>query len=86
MLVLTLEGDRIAGITRFGDTAILPQFGLPRTLRADRRPRRAAKTSVESTRAGARVTRTNIKATAEAPSDGASSGSVTSAPRAVSSG
>ena len=33
VLVLTLEGDRIAGLTRFGDTAILPLFGLPRTLR-----------------------------------------------------
>jgi RNA polymerase sigma-70 factor (ECF subfamily) len=33
VLVLTLEGDRIAGVTRFGDTAILPHFGLPRTLR-----------------------------------------------------
>jgi RNA polymerase sigma-70 factor (TIGR02960 family) len=33
VLVLTLEGDRIAALTRFGDTAILPHFGLPRTLR-----------------------------------------------------
>jgi RNA polymerase sigma-70 factor, ECF subfamily len=33
LLVLTLEGDRIAGITRFGDSAVLPHFGLPRTLR-----------------------------------------------------
>lgn len=33
VIVLTLEGDRIAGLTRFGDTALLPQFGLPRTLR-----------------------------------------------------
>jgi RNA polymerase sigma-70 factor (TIGR02960 family) len=33
VLVLTLDGDRIAGITRFGDTGILPHFGLPRTLR-----------------------------------------------------
>jgi RNA polymerase sigma-70 factor (ECF subfamily) len=32
VLVLTLEGDRIAELTRFGDTAILPHFGLPRTL------------------------------------------------------
>jgi RNA polymerase sigma-70 factor (ECF subfamily) len=32
VLVLTLEGDRIAELTRFGDTAILPRFGLPRTL------------------------------------------------------
>jgi RNA polymerase sigma-70 factor (ECF subfamily) len=35
VIVLTLEGDRIAGLTRFGDTAILPCFGLPRTLPAD---------------------------------------------------
>jgi RNA polymerase sigma-70 factor (ECF subfamily) len=34
LLVLTLEGDRISGITRFRDTAILPRFGLPRTLPA----------------------------------------------------
>jgi RNA polymerase sigma-70 factor (TIGR02960 family) len=33
VLVLTLEGDRISSLTRFGDTAILPAFGLPRTLR-----------------------------------------------------
>ena len=32
--VLTVEGDRIAGITRFRDSAILPRFGLPRTLPA----------------------------------------------------
>jgi RNA polymerase sigma-70 factor (TIGR02960 family) len=32
LLVLTLEGDRIAGLTRFGDGGILPHFGLPRTL------------------------------------------------------
>ncbi|HWF73268.1 MAG TPA: sigma-70 family RNA polymerase sigma factor [Solirubrobacteraceae bacterium] len=32
VLVLTLEGDRIARLTRFGGTGILPQFGLPRTL------------------------------------------------------
>jgi RNA polymerase sigma-70 factor (ECF subfamily) len=34
VIVLTLEGDRIAALTRFGDTGILPLFGLPRTLRA----------------------------------------------------
>jgi RNA polymerase sigma-70 factor (TIGR02960 family) len=33
VIVLTLEGDRIAALTRFGDTGFLPQFGLPRTLR-----------------------------------------------------
>jgi RNA polymerase sigma-70 factor (TIGR02960 family) len=32
VLVLTLQGDRISALTRFGDTGILPQFGLPRTL------------------------------------------------------
>jgi RNA polymerase sigma-70 factor (ECF subfamily) len=33
VIVLTLEGDRISALTRFGDTGILPHFGLPRTLR-----------------------------------------------------
>ena len=33
LLVLTLDGDRITALTRFADSAILPQFGLPRTLR-----------------------------------------------------
>jgi RNA polymerase sigma-70 factor (ECF subfamily) len=33
ILVLTLEGDRISHMTRFGDTAIASRFGLPRTLR-----------------------------------------------------
>jgi RNA polymerase sigma-70 factor (TIGR02960 family) len=32
MLVLTLDGDRIGRITRFGGTAALASFGLPRTL------------------------------------------------------
>jgi RNA polymerase sigma-70 factor (ECF subfamily) len=32
VLVLTLEGDRIAAITRFDAAAVLPHFGLPRTL------------------------------------------------------
>jgi RNA polymerase sigma-70 factor (TIGR02960 family) len=32
VIVLTLAGDRIAQLTRFGDTGILPLFGLPRTL------------------------------------------------------
>jgi RNA polymerase sigma-70 factor (TIGR02960 family) len=36
MLVLTLEGDRIAQITRFGGAALLARFGLPRTLPAQR--------------------------------------------------
>lgn len=34
LLVLTIEGDRIAGITRFRDTAVMSRFGLPRTLPA----------------------------------------------------
>jgi RNA polymerase sigma-70 factor, ECF subfamily len=33
LIVLTLDGDRISAITRFGDTSLFPQFGLPRTLR-----------------------------------------------------
>ena len=33
MLVLTLDGDRIAAITNFIDSSVLPRFGLPRTLR-----------------------------------------------------
>jgi RNA polymerase sigma-70 factor (ECF subfamily) len=33
VLVLTLEGDKISGLTRFRDTGILPAFGLPRVLR-----------------------------------------------------
>jgi RNA polymerase sigma-70 factor, ECF subfamily len=34
LIVLTLEGDRIAAITRFGDAALFGHFGLPRTLRS----------------------------------------------------
>jgi RNA polymerase sigma-70 factor (TIGR02960 family) len=33
LIVLTLEGERIAGITRFIDNGVLPHFGMPRTLR-----------------------------------------------------
>ncbi len=33
VIVLTLDGDKISGLTRFPDTGILPAFGLPRTLR-----------------------------------------------------
>ena len=36
LIVLTLEADRISGITRFADSAILPCFGLPRTLPKER--------------------------------------------------
>ncbi len=32
VIVLTLEGDRIAQLTRFGGAALLARFGLPRTL------------------------------------------------------
>ena len=32
LLVLTLEGDRIAGLTRFRDSAVFAHFGLPRKL------------------------------------------------------
>ena len=33
VIVLTLEGHKISALTRFGDTGILPAFGLPRVLR-----------------------------------------------------
>lgn len=33
LIVLTLEGDRIAAITHFLDSSVLARFGLPRTLR-----------------------------------------------------
>jgi RNA polymerase sigma-70 factor (TIGR02960 family) len=32
LLVLSLEGDRIAAITNFVDSSVIPRFGLPRTL------------------------------------------------------
>ena len=32
LFVLTLEGQAITAIARFGDTGVLPYFGLPRTL------------------------------------------------------
>ena len=31
-IVLTLAGDKVCAITRFGDNSLFPQFGLPRTL------------------------------------------------------
>jgi RNA polymerase sigma-70 factor (ECF subfamily) len=34
VFVLTMDGAAITAITRFGDTGVLPYFGLPRTLRA----------------------------------------------------
>jgi RNA polymerase sigma-70 factor (ECF subfamily) len=36
LVVLTLEGERIAAITQFMDTSILSRFGFPRTLRGER--------------------------------------------------
>jgi RNA polymerase sigma-70 factor (ECF subfamily) len=36
VLVLTLAGDRVAGMTRFVDSVVLPRFGLPRSLRGER--------------------------------------------------
>jgi RNA polymerase sigma-70 factor (TIGR02960 family) len=33
VLVLTLAGDQISGLTWFGDSSVFPLFGLPRTLR-----------------------------------------------------
>jgi RNA polymerase sigma-70 factor (TIGR02960 family) len=35
ILLLTLEGERIAALTAFHDTGVLPLFGLPRTLPVD---------------------------------------------------
>jgi hypothetical protein len=32
-MVLTLRGDRVAGLTGFADTSVFAPFGLPRTLR-----------------------------------------------------
>jgi RNA polymerase sigma-70 factor (ECF subfamily) len=34
LMVLTLRGDRIAGLAGFADTAVFAAFGLPRTLKA----------------------------------------------------
>jgi RNA polymerase sigma-70 factor (TIGR02960 family) len=34
LVVLTLAGDKISAITRFGDNSLFPHFGLPRTLRS----------------------------------------------------
>jgi hypothetical protein len=34
LLLLTLDGDRISAASRFLDNAVLPSFGLPRTLRS----------------------------------------------------
>jgi len=37
LMVLTVDGDQISAITWFGDSSVFPQFGLPRTLRLERR-------------------------------------------------
>jgi RNA polymerase sigma-70 factor (ECF subfamily) len=34
VIALTLEGEKISGLTRFGDTTIMPRLGLPRALPA----------------------------------------------------
>ena len=34
LMVLTLEGDQVCALTRFGDTGVFPFFGLPRTIPA----------------------------------------------------
>jgi hypothetical protein len=31
LIVLTLAGDKVSAITRFGDNSLFPHFGLPRT-------------------------------------------------------
>lgn len=33
VIALTLDGDKISGLTRFADTTVMPRLGLPRTLR-----------------------------------------------------
>jgi hypothetical protein len=35
MIVLTLAGERIGELTRFGDSSLLAHFELPQTLRVD---------------------------------------------------
>jgi RNA polymerase sigma-70 factor (TIGR02960 family) len=35
LLVLTVRGDQVSAVTRFGNPALLARFGLPRTLPAD---------------------------------------------------
>jgi RNA polymerase sigma-70 factor (ECF subfamily) len=32
LIVLTLAGDKVCAITRFGENSLFPYFGLPRTL------------------------------------------------------
>jgi hypothetical protein len=35
LVVLTLRGDRVCALTRFGDYGLLARFGFPRTLPRD---------------------------------------------------
>ena len=35
LMVLTLRGDQVSALTRFGDHGLLARFGLPRTLPRD---------------------------------------------------
>jgi len=35
LIMLTLAGDRISGVTRFLDNSLMARFGLPRTLPAE---------------------------------------------------
>ena len=37
LMVLTLQGDQISAITWFGGSSLFPHFGLPRTMRGERR-------------------------------------------------
>jgi RNA polymerase sigma-70 factor (TIGR02960 family) len=37
LMVLTLQGDQISAITWFGGSSVFPHFGLPRTMRGERR-------------------------------------------------
>jgi hypothetical protein len=39
LIVLTLAGDKISAITRFGDNSLFPHFGLPRTLQCSQNDR-----------------------------------------------
>ncbi len=39
LMVLTLEGDRVAAITGFIDSSVFPLFGLPRTIPCDSEPK-----------------------------------------------
>lgn len=51
LMMLTLAGDRIAGVTRFLDNSLLAGFGLPRTL-PDYHPRHARSAAPDGHMAG----------------------------------